>query len=90
MNGCFFFVVLDALFTPGLFCPRPVALPSYLSLSLVGNFLLGLFHDFPILHLIMLLNPNNVFANNGADYCFVLTSNAISVTISSNFYNFLN
>jgi hypothetical protein len=89
MKLCFFFFVLDALFTPGLFCAKPTALPSCLSLPLVGDFLLGLVHDFPILHLIVLLNLYDVFANYGADYCFILTSNAISVTVSSNFDDFL-
>ncbi len=81
--------MLDALFTPGHFCPRPAALPSCLSLLLVGDFLLGLVHDFPIFHLIVLFNLDDVFTNYGADYYFVLTSNAISVTVSLNFYNLL-
>jgi hypothetical protein len=89
MKLCFFFFVLDTLFTPGLICLRPAALPSCLSLPLVGDFLLGLVHDHPILHLIVLLNLYNVFANYGADYCFILTSIAISVTVSLNFYDFL-
>ncbi len=89
MKLCFFFFMLDTLFTPGLFCPRPAALPSCLSLPLVGNFLLVLINDFPILYLIVQLNLYDVFANYGADYCFILTSNSISVTFSSNFYNYL-
>jgi hypothetical protein len=68
MKLTFLFFVLDALFTPSLLYPTAAALHSCLSLPLIGDFLVGLVHDFPILHLIVLSNLYDVFANYGADY----------------------